>query len=101
MRFTFEKAVEKYVSSMVRRRFSGTTLEFKRSFHLILGDWLSLNHQEAFQDVRGMSCDIIGEFIDYLTLKGLKLSTVGIRASEPLAARLVEGAVHSFMNFSF
>lgn len=81
MRLTFDLAVEKYEASLIRRGFSKTTLSNKSAYLSLLKKWLNQGHQEALQDMRAMSCDILEGYIDYLALKGLELSSMQIYIS--------------------
>lgn len=76
MRLTFDKAVEKYEASLIRRGFCKTTLQNKNALFALMRKWFSQNYQESLQDMRAMSCDMVEGYIDYLALNGLELSTM-------------------------
>ncbi len=81
MRLTFEKAIQKYEASMLRRVFSKKSIRSRKWFCLMFAEWLSKNHQDAFHDMRVVTCEIIEDYVNFLALKGLKPSTMSIYVS--------------------
>ena len=81
MRLTFERAMEKYEASMLRRVFSKNTIRSRKVFFVMFSGWLSKNHQDAFQDMRAVTCEIIEDYLNYLVLRGLKPGTTRLYVS--------------------
>ncbi len=78
---TFEKAMEKYRAWMVRRNFSGRSIQYKNDFFRPFGKWLFGAHQEAYQDVRAVTCEVIDDYLDFIALKGYKPASMQISIS--------------------
>ncbi len=78
MRLTFEKAFDKYRVYMIRSNYSEQTIWHKSKILSAFNRWLSESHQDAYNDLRAVSCDILSEYMDSLYLRGLNPYSIKI-----------------------
>jgi integrase/recombinase XerD len=75
---TFEKAFEKYKAYMIRCNYSKVTLKKKEEYLKRFIWWVSNHHEDGLNDLRGVSCDNLLDYMDFLFLEGLEAYTVKV-----------------------
>lgn len=78
MILTFEKAFEKYKAYMIRCNYSKITIKNKDDCLRRFIVWVSNRHESCLSDLRGVQCDDLTEYMDYLFLEGIQAYTIKI-----------------------